>query len=93
MQGLAYARMGNQAEAARLLVEVKKMTEQGLPAYAWMANIYAGLGESNLAFECLERACDGRESAMIMIKLNPMFQHFQSDPRFHSLLRRMNLSP
>jgi hypothetical protein len=61
---------------------------------AYMATIYAGLGEKDKAFEWLERgyeerSIDLRES----IKVDPIWDPLRSDPRFTDLLRRVNLQP
>jgi hypothetical protein len=61
---------------------------------AYMATIYAGLGEKDKAFEWLEKAYqDGSIGGGTGIAVDPIFDPLRSDPRFADLLRRMNLQP
>ncbi len=59
---------------------------------AQFALIYAQLGEKDEAFEWLEKAFEERET-ISSLKVNPDFDTLRDDPRFHDLLRRMNLEP
>jgi serine/threonine protein kinase len=58
-----------------------------------IAAIYTFLGETEPAFEWLERAFRDRESRLPWIKLDPRFDALRADRRFEGLLRRMNLQP
>jgi serine/threonine-protein kinase len=57
-----------------------------------IAAIHTMLGETDLAFEWLERAYQDRESKLPWIKLDPRFDALRADPSFQGLLRRMNLA-
>ena len=57
-------------------------------SFAW---IYLGLGETDAAFEWLNRAVDECDQYMMPIKTYGFFDPIRADPRFQSLLRRMNL--
>jgi len=89
--GHVYALSGRQSQAEKLLEDLKEMTEQGQPGSNWMAAVYMGLGQKDLAFECLEKAYQGRESGLVWLKLAPAYDSLRSDPRFDVLLGRMNL--
>jgi len=56
------------------------------------AIIYAYLGEKDEAFEWLEKAFEERADIR-GLKVSPDFDPLRDDPRFHDLLRRMNLEP
>jgi TolB-like protein/Tfp pilus assembly protein PilF len=56
-----------------------------------LANVYAGLGQVDEAFEWLERAYAERDGSLAFIKTNPAYDGLRSDPRFQDLLRRMNI--
>ena len=58
-----------------------------------VAAIDTSLGETDLAFEWLEKAYQDRESRLPWIKLDPRFDALRADARFEGLLRRMNLHP
>jgi len=51
------------------------------------------LGETDLAFEWLEKAYQNRDSRLPWVKLDPRFDALRADRRFEGLLRRMNLHP
>ncbi len=56
------------------------------------AIIYAYLGEKEEAFEWLEKAFE-EGADMSSLKVAPRLDPLRDDPRFHDLLRRMNLEP
>jgi tetratricopeptide (TPR) repeat protein len=58
-----------------------------------VAAIHTSLGETDLAFEWLEKAYQDRDSRLSLIKLDPRFDALRADARFEGLLRRMNLHP
>ncbi len=51
------------------------------------------LGEKDLAIEWVTKAVDERYHFVIFYKISPLFAPLRDDPRFHDLLRRMNLGP
>ena len=57
------------------------------------AGHHAQLGEKDQAFEWLEKAYEARSSSLINLKVKPLYDPLRDDPRFHDLLRRMNLGP
>ena len=58
-----------------------------------LARLYAQLGEKDQAFEWLEKAYEERDGDLLFINNRPDFDPLRDDPRFHDLLRRMNLEP
>ncbi len=57
-----------------------------------IAELYSGLGENDRAFTWLNKACDEHNLCMVSLKVVPTMDPLRDDPRFHELLRRMNLS-
>ncbi len=57
------------------------------------ATIYTYLGDKDQAFEQLEREFEERGGGMIWLNVRPSSDPLRDDPRFHDLLRRMNLEP
>jgi hypothetical protein len=53
--------------------------------------VWIGLGEKDKALEYLEKACEGKESAMAFLRVWPIFDSLRSEPRFKELLKKMNL--
>jgi hypothetical protein len=57
-----------------------------------MATVFAGVGDSDTAFQWLEKAYAQRESQMAFLNITRRMDPLRSDPRFADLLRRMGLS-
>ena len=87
----AYGVAGRKVEAREVLREFRQQSQDGYVSPYFMAEIYAGLGEKNQAFEWLEKAYN--EGDFMQLKLDPFLDSLRSDPRFRDLLRRMNLPP
>jgi tetratricopeptide (TPR) repeat protein len=89
----AYAAAGNPAEARRRLADGLKSHSQRPGSYirpGWVAEVYAGLGETEESLRWLERAYTDRDAWLALLKVWPPFDGLRSDPRFADLLRRMN---
>jgi len=95
--GYAYARAGKSAEARKLLSELKSAQEEHSKRMyvSWydVAYIYAGLGEKDQAFACLEKAYEQHDARLVEAKVEVLFDSLRSDARFADLLRRIGLPP
>jgi hypothetical protein len=56
-----------------------------------LAEVFAALGDHDAAFTSLFRALDERDSWLLFIKSDPIFEGLHRDPRWAAVLRRMNL--
>ena len=89
--GYALAKSGKQTEARKLLQEMlKESARQYLSPYH-IALIYNALDERDETFSWLERGFEQRDIRMAFLKIEPKWNNIRSDPRFVSLLKRMNL--
>ena len=59
-----------------------------VPPYA-IAQVYIGLGESNLAFEWLDRAFKDRSTSMAYLRVDSSLNPLRADRRFDALLQRL----
>jgi len=57
------------------------------------AGFAARLGDTDQAFEWLEKAYEQRDDGLTRLKLDPRYQNLRADPRYADLLRRINLGP
>jgi hypothetical protein len=55
------------------------------------AAVYVGLGETELAFECLERAARERNWLIAWLHLDPLWDSLRGDPRFQKLQQEQGL--
>jgi TolB-like protein/Tfp pilus assembly protein PilF len=89
--GLSLA-LGRQPDEARIMLE--RLHERAAHTYvpptsfAW---VHLGLGETDGAFEWLDRAVEARDQFIMPIKSYWFFDPIRSDPRFAALLRKMRL--
>ena len=89
--GLALGRSGESGEARVLLQQLSEISRAAYVPPSCFAWIHLGLGEVEDAFAWMDRAIDARDPMMMPIKSYPFFDPLRSDPRYHALLRRMNL--
>lgn len=57
-----------------------------------LALTYAGIGDTENAFQNLELAYQQRVTDLVSLKWEPMFDSIRSDPRYANLIARMGLS-
>ena len=90
--GQAYAVSGNREEAKRLLDQLVALSSHKyIPAF-FLARIYVGLGEKDLALEYLERAYDERYGMLAYLKQEAAFDSLQPDPRFQAFMERVGIA-
>ena len=87
----AYAVSGKKAAAQRVLEELNERAKNEYISPYFIATIYTGLGRKDEAFAWLQKAFDDRADGLVYLAVEPKFDSLHADPRFHDLLRRMNL--
>lgn len=86
---LGYA--GQREEAETILEELLALSgKEWVSAYA-IATVYSGLGETDAAFEWLEKAYQARESWITYLIADARIDPLREDPRYGDLLRRVGL--
>ena len=95
MIGEAYGLSGERDKAEQILNKLlKQKKDEYVPAMS-IACIYLGLGENDKVFEWLENAYDERFPWLPFYitydKFSPLWEHISKDPRFKTLLKKMNL--
>ena len=88
-ESLAYFALGRNAESEAAL---KKLiaTHQNDCAYQ-IAEVYAYRGETDKAFQWLNRALQQRDPGTPELKTGPLMKSLRADPRYPELLKRMRL--
>jgi TolB-like protein/Tfp pilus assembly protein PilF len=87
----AYALVGKPEKARALLEEMTgSMAGHYLPS-PMIARVHLGLGEFELALDCLEKGFEERSGWMVFLKMDPVYDPIRSHPRFKELLGRMRL--
>ncbi len=88
--GYTYAVAGRRREAQETLKELKELSKRRYVSPFEIAMVYTSLGEKDQAFEWLEKAYEERDPNMVWLKNVAWLDPLRSEPRFQSLLRRMN---
>jgi TolB-like protein/Tfp pilus assembly protein PilF len=90
--GHVYAVSGQRRMAEQALAWLQEQAKQRyVPPYD-IAEIYAGLGQKEQAFQYLEIAYADHSSWMLFLRVDPPFDPIRGDPRYQDLLRRMHLT-
>ncbi len=69
-----------------------EISKHGYVSSYSIAQAYMRIGEKEKAFGWLEKAYEERDSGLVSLAVEPMFDPVRSDPRFRDILRRMKLA-
>jgi len=89
----AYSTAGKKAEAQKILHDLERKSKETSASPYTMATIYAGLGETDKAFEFLENAYSEKSFDIVSsLKSDLVLDSLHRDPRFQNLLGRIGLN-
>jgi serine/threonine-protein kinase len=86
-----YAEAGYPGAMRRAAAVLEAQGQKSFPDSFSLANIYTHLGDKNQALKWLEKGFDDGESNTRSFLGLPTFDSLRSDPRFQTLMQRMNL--
>jgi DNA-binding winged helix-turn-helix (wHTH) protein/Tfp pilus assembly protein PilF len=89
--GHALAVSGDRDEAHHILERLHSRSAKAYVSPLDIAMVYLGLGEREAAFTWMERAYEDHSQWLEQLKVDPRYDPLRSDPRFHSLLKRVHL--
>ena len=89
--GVAYAAAGKNAEALSVIDQLQKVSKQNYVSSYGLAEVYAALGDKQHAMKWLQAAYDEGAVWMQYLKVDPVLDSMQSQPRFQDLVRQMGL--
>jgi TolB-like protein len=90
--GLACGGSGDQARARAIRHELLARSSSDYVTPTALALIALGLGDLDDTFHFLDQAVDLRDPHVIPVRCYPVFGAVRADPRYPSLLARLNLS-
>jgi serine/threonine-protein kinase len=93
MLAYAWAAAGQRARTEAMMPGILEWWRAGHVSPYSVANIYVALGDHDQAITWLERALEDRDRMMVSLGIHPRLDPLRGDPRFASLLERMNLTP
>jgi TolB-like protein/DNA-binding winged helix-turn-helix (wHTH) protein/Tfp pilus assembly protein PilF len=86
----AYALSGHRSEARKLLAQLGVLSERQYVSPFYMAIVYLGLGQNELAMNWLQKAYADRSNGLVFLKVEPELDPLRSDPRFIALIQKLN---
>jgi len=91
LQGLAlaYHALGRSKDSDAALAEL--IVKDATTGACQIAQVYAFRGETDRAFEWLERAYASRDSGLAQFKGDPLLKSLEHDPRYAAFLMKMHL--
>jgi tetratricopeptide (TPR) repeat protein len=90
--GYVHAKLGNRAEAQKVLRELQSRADGEWIDPVLIAWIYIALDNKDEAFRWLDKAFEEHSGWMPWLKIEPKFDPVRDDPRFRKLLRGIGLS-
>jgi tetratricopeptide (TPR) repeat protein len=90
-RGHIHALLNETRQACKVLDELNSLrrTHQYVSPFH-MALMYAGLGETDRAFDFLEQAYQDNDQWLTLLRSEPRLKELRGDPRFRSLVLRLN---
>src|SRR5262245_11255521 len=85
----ALATSGREAEARRLLAELREVSKTHYVSPYYVGTAHLALGEQDEAFDYLERALKEHANGLTFMRLDPNLDEVRSDPRYEDLVRRV----
>jgi DNA-binding winged helix-turn-helix (wHTH) protein/Tfp pilus assembly protein PilF len=90
--GYAYAMAGRRDDAVKVLGRLSRLQKSRFISPFFIGVIQGALGNKDLAFESLDRAVDIRDEMPTYLLVSPELDTLRSDPRFNTLLQRVNFT-
>ena len=91
MKGYALAKSGKLAEARAVLAELQQVALTRYVAAYNFALIHNALGETDAAFEYLEKAFAERSVLIVFLQVDPQWGNLKNDKRYQEVLLRTGL--
>jgi tetratricopeptide (TPR) repeat protein len=91
--GYAYAMAGSRGDALSVCADMEALSARRYVSAYGIALIYVGLGETEQAFEWLERAFDERNAELGWLEVDPRLEPLREDARFRDLISRVGFPP
>jgi TolB-like protein/Flp pilus assembly protein TadD len=85
---MAYFTLGRKVDSDAALA---KMIKSPTPRPFFISSVYAFRGQIDEALKWLDTSDMQRESALLLLKSQPMFDKLEGDPRYKAFLKKINL--
>jgi serine/threonine protein kinase/tetratricopeptide (TPR) repeat protein len=89
--GHVYGRLGRRSDADAAIKELQERYSKREASGRDVAVVYSGLGDKDQAFAWLEKAFADRSNFMAVLRLEPLLDSLETDPRWNELLKRVGV--
>lgn len=89
--GYAYARVGNEKQAARYLHRLQEAAHTRFVSPLDIALVHVGLGQTEQALTLIEQAADQRDNFVCWLASAPYWASLHAEHRFQAILERIGL--
>src|SRR5687767_1312046 len=90
--GHVYAKLGQQGDTEAVINELEKRYADRFADARDLVVVYAGLGAKDKAFAWLEKAFKDRSVFLAFLRLEPLMESLNSDPRWKALEQRVGIA-
>jgi adenylate cyclase len=90
--GRAYAKSQKKHEANEMLNDLNELAKRQYVSAYEVAKIYIALGDTEQAFQLLEKAYAEHSFHLVNLNVSPHLKPVRSDPRFQDLVQRIGVS-
>jgi len=91
VMGALYGIAGHRDEALEELAELKRRARSRRVSPFFLARVYAGLGDKELALDMLYQSYAEHSDHLLLIGIDPDLDSLRSEPRFVELIQRVGL--
>jgi serine/threonine protein kinase/Tfp pilus assembly protein PilF len=92
LEAMTLAMAGRRPGAIVMLDTIMRRAANDYISPVSIAYVFTALGDKDQAFENLDRAIQDRDSSLLGLKSNPIFESLRTDDRYHAILRKMQLA-
>jgi tetratricopeptide (TPR) repeat protein len=91
--GHVYALAGRPSETREVLERLLQLPRDAYVSAFFLARLYEALGETDRAFEAMQKACEERTDLLHNLGNEPRVDPLRTDPRFGKLMKEVGLDP
>ncbi len=91
--GFAYGMAGKKAEAQDIVSKLQALSQRRYISGLYFAIVYAGLKDNERTIHHLNEAFHARHPGLVLIRIDPTFDHLRTDEKFKELVRRFEPIP
>ena len=87
-----HGRAGHKSEAQKFLRKLEAERSRRYVDASKLVMAYLGVGDNEQALKWFEKGFSERSTALVWLKVDPVYDPIRSDPRFASLLQRVGFN-